>query len=80
MKRKNQEPPKEKKSSQDNYPEYLKYIGLAFQMFAVIGLGTWLGWKIQEKSQIKFPVWILLFCFLSIILAFYQIFKSLNNH
>ncbi len=69
---------KEKKPSRDDYPEYVKYIGLAFQMFAVIGLGTWLGIKIQETSQIKFPVWILTFCALSIFVAFYQLFKSLN--
>ncbi|WP_089238240.1 AtpZ/AtpI family protein [Belliella buryatensis] len=68
-----------KKSSQDSYPTYIKYIGLSFQLFAVIGLGTWLGWYIQGKSQLIFPVWLLLFCFLSIILAFYQLFQSLKN-
>lgn len=48
-------------------------------MFAVIGLGTALGWYIQQKSQMKFPLWLLLFCFLSIIVAFYQLFISLKN-
>ncbi|WP_460537983.1 AtpZ/AtpI family protein [Echinicola sediminis] len=72
-------PLKERKSSQSSYPEYVKYMGLAFQMCAIIGLGTWLGLKVQEKSQMKFPVWLLLFCFLSIALAFYSLFKSLKQ-
>jgi 4-hydroxybenzoate polyprenyltransferase len=48
-------------------------------MFAVIGLGTALGWYIQQKSQMKFPVWLLLFCFLSTVLAFYQLYISMKN-
>lgn len=68
-----------KNSSQDSFPVYVKYIGLSFQLFAIIALGTWLGWIIQQKSQIKFPIWLLLFCFLSIVLAFYQLFQSLKN-
>lgn len=78
MKNQNQ-PQKDRKSSRDSYPEYVKYTGLAFQMCAIIGLGTWLGLKVQEKSQMKFPVWLLLFCFLSIALAFYSLFKSLKQ-
>ncbi|WP_373494225.1 AtpZ/AtpI family protein [Aquiflexum sp.] len=58
---------------------YLKYIGLSFQLFAIIGLGTWFGWFVQQKSQMRFPVWLLLFCFLSIVIAFYQLFISMKN-
>ncbi|MFC0262340.1 AtpZ/AtpI family protein [Fontibacter flavus] len=65
--------------SQDKPHLIFKYIGLSFQMFAVIGLGIALGWYIQQKSQMKFPLWLLLFCFLSIIVAFYQLFISLKN-
>jgi len=48
-------------------------------MIATIGIGTWLGWEIQKKSQMNFPVWLLFFCFLSIAISFYQIFMSLKN-
>ncbi|WP_194976181.1 AtpZ/AtpI family protein [Aquiflexum lacus] len=58
---------------------YLKYIGLSFQLFTIIGLGTWFGWYVQQKSQMRFPVWLLLFCFLSILIAFYQLFISMKN-
>jgi hypothetical protein len=60
-------------------PTWAKYMGLSFQLFAVIGGGTALGWWIQEKSEMKFPVWLLLFCFASIFLAFYQLWKSMQQ-
>lgn len=60
-------------------PAYVKYIGLSFQLFGVIGAGTWLGWWIQQKSAMKFPVWLLLFCFLSIGIAFYQLYISIRS-
>ncbi|MBS9524213.1 AtpZ/AtpI family protein [Litoribacter ruber] len=63
-----------KNSSSNNVPTYVKYIGLAFQMFGVIGLGVYVGLKVQERSQMKFPIWLLLFVFLSIGVAFYQLF------
>ncbi|GGF46657.1 AtpZ/AtpI family protein [Echinicola rosea] len=72
-------PNQKKKSPRDEYPEYVKYIGLAFQMCAIIGLGTWLGWVIQEGSEMKFPVWLLLCCFAAIGLAFYSLFVSLKK-
>ncbi len=66
-----------KKWPQDNSPSYVKYIGLAFQMCAIIGLGTWAGLEVQKKSQMTFPVWVLVFCFASIFISFYQLFRSI---
>jgi hypothetical protein len=60
-------------------PVYVKYIGLSFQLFGVIGGGTYLGWWIQQRSEMKFPVWLLLFCFLSIGIAFYQLWQSMKR-
>lgn len=68
-----------KKASQDKPPSYVKYIGLAFQMCAVIGLGTWAGLEVQKRSEMSFPLWVLLFCFFSIFIAFYQLFKSVKD-
>jgi len=60
-------------------PIYVKYIGLSFQLFGVIAAGTAFGWWVQSKTDMKFPVWLLLFSFLSITLAFYQIWKSMEQ-
>lgn len=64
---------------QGNPANYVKYFGLAFQMCAIIGLGTWAGLKVQERSAMNFPIWVLLFCFVSIFISFYQLFKSLKS-
>jgi hypothetical protein len=70
---------KPKKPMQYEPPTWAKYMGLSFQLFAVIGGGTALGWWIQGKSAMKFPVWLLVFCFASIALAFYQLWKSMQQ-
>jgi len=58
---------------------FLKYIGLAFQMGTIIALGTYLGYKVDRKTDMAFPLYLLLGCFLSIAIAFYQLFKSLKS-
>jgi hypothetical protein len=70
---------KPKKPSQNETPTWVKYMGLSFQLFAVIGGGTALGWWVQGKSEIKFPIWLLVFCFASIVLAFYQLWKTMER-
>jgi hypothetical protein len=70
---------KPKKPSQYETPTWVKYMGLSFQLFAVIGGGTALGWWVQGKSEIKFPIWLLVFCFASIVLAFYQLWKTMER-
>lgn len=67
------------KPPQTETPAYVKYFGLAFQMGAIIALGTWLGYKLHLKSGMTFPLYLLLGCFLSLALAFYQLFKSLKS-
>ncbi len=71
--------PNSSKSKPDGPPTWAKYMGLSFQLFAVIGAGTALGWWVQSKSAMKFPVWLLVFCFASIGLAFYQLWKSMQR-
>jgi len=69
----------EEKKKTGGTPVYVKYIGLSFQLFGIIGAGTWFGWWVQQKSEMKFPVWLLLFSFLSVAIAFYQLWMSANQ-
>lgn len=68
-----------KRKAESGTPAYVKYIGLSFQLFGVIGGGTWFGWWLQQKSDMKFPYWLLLFCFASIGIAFYQLWVSIRS-
>jgi hypothetical protein len=54
-------------------------MGLSFQLFAIIGGGTALGWWIQQQSGQKFPIWLLLCSFTSVAIAFYSLWKSLQQ-
>lgn len=58
-------------------PDYIRFVGVAFQMMAIIALGTWIGFYFDQKNAWNFPVWLLTGCLLSICVAFYQLFKSL---
>jgi hypothetical protein len=60
-------------------PVYVKYIGLSFRLFGIIGAGTYFGWWLQQHSEMKFPVWILVFCFLSVFIAFYQLWVQMKQ-
>jgi hypothetical protein len=54
-------------------------MGLSFQLFAIIGGGTALGWWIQQRSGMKFPVWLLLCSFTAVAIAFYSLWKSMQQ-
>ncbi|MCC5937733.1 MAG: AtpZ/AtpI family protein [Lunatimonas sp.] len=62
---------------QKNTPDYIRFIGLAFQMMALIGLGGYLGHRLDAQTSYSFPVWLLTGSFLGTLIAFYQLFKSL---
>lgn len=68
-----------KKWRQDSIYKVLKYSGLSFQLFAVIGAGAWFGWWLDKKSQMQFPLWLLVFIMVSMVVAFYHLFISLKN-
>jgi hypothetical protein len=66
-----------KKPSQ--YNSYLRYSGLAIQLFVVIGFFGWLGFKIDHWLTLKFPVFLLLLGFSSFGGMMFQIYRSINR-
>jgi hypothetical protein len=66
-----------RRPSESKTPDYIRFIGVAFQMMAIIALGTWIGYYFDQKNSLNFPVWLLSGCLISIAVAFYQLFKSL---
>jgi hypothetical protein len=68
-----------KKIDDGGTPVYVKYMGLAFQLFAIIAAGTYLGFWLDQRSGINFPVWILVCCFASVFVAFYQLWMQMKQ-
>ena len=58
------------------YNTYIKYSGLAFQMIAVCGLATWLGYWIDNKLNLKFPAFTLTLLISSLVGIIYWLINS----
>lgn len=57
--------------------EYLKYSGMAFQMALIIGLGAFVGQKVDAKLEVETPWFTILFLLIGVALALYVVLKDL---
>jgi len=74
-----QKPLKSKKNKDDfknSLKNYAKYSGIAFQMAAVIFLGTWGGYKLDTFFKFESHILTLILSLLSVILAIYVAVKD----
>ncbi len=71
--------PKQKPSKPKRPPleSYARYTGLAFEMFAIIGLGIFGGVKLDQWLGLKFPVFTVLLSIISVAAAIYTAVKDL---
>jgi len=67
--------PKKQKPSND----FLKYSGLGLQLLAGIGLAAWLGYKLDQYLQFKFPLFLLSFVLITFSGMMFQLYRSLNK-
>jgi F0F1-type ATP synthase assembly protein I len=51
--------------------DFIRYSNLAFEMMAIMGIGTWAGWLIDGWLKFEFPIFLLTFMVLSVIGAIY---------
>ncbi len=65
------------KNPKKSLNDYAKYSSIAFQMVAIILLGTYLGVMIDDWLNINKPVFTLLFSVISVVLAIYYVIKDL---
>lgn len=57
---------------------YLQYSVMAFEMLAVIGLGVFIGVKLDKWLDLKFPVFTIVLGLLFLGISMFRIVKSLN--
>lgn len=69
-----QKPDKEKRPPLESYA---RYSSLAFQMFAIIGIGIYGGVKLDQWLKIGFPVFTVLLSIISVAAAIYSAVKDL---
>jgi len=73
----NQSKPKPEREKRPPLESYARYSNLAFQMFAVIGIGIFGGVKLDQWLKIGFPVFTVLLSILSVAASIYLAIKDL---
>lgn len=66
------ESPKQKRPSNS----YLKYSGMAFQMGAIIFIGVFGGFKLDQWLELKTPIFTLILSLVSVFAAIYLSIKD----
>ena len=70
----------------DNFQEekqaaknYARYTGIGFQMIAVIGLFTFIGYKIDQSRESSQPIFTAVLSLIGVCVALYQVVRSLKT-
>ncbi len=69
--------PKTAKNKRPPLENYARYSNMAFQMFAIIGIGVFGGVKLDQWLKIGFPVFTIILSILSVAAAIYSVIKDL---
>jgi hypothetical protein len=67
--------PKKPKPSND----FLRYSSLGIQLVLAIGIAAWLGHRLDEYLNFKFPAFLLGFVFITFGGMMYQLYRSINK-
>lgn len=59
---------------------YIRYSALGFQMFGIIALFTYIGYKIDENQNSKTPLYTAFFSLAGVFIALFQVIRSLKNN
>lgn len=74
------DPNASKKPSRNNkINTYARYSGIAFQMIAIIVIGSYGGVKLDEAFPNEYSAWTIVCSFLSVIVAMVYIIRRVNT-
>ncbi|MCL2132180.1 MAG: AtpZ/AtpI family protein [Lentimicrobiaceae bacterium] len=59
-----------------NAKGFVRYSGMAFEMIAIIGIFTFAGWKLDQWTGNKFPVFVLTFSLSGVCIGIYTAIKG----
>jgi ATP synthase protein I len=55
----------------------MRFSGIAFEMLATIGVGTYGGYLLDEYLELSFPVFLVSLSMLSLLVSLYLLYKRL---
>lgn len=77
MKNRQQEQNNDSDKTKESLQGYAKYSNMAIQMFAIIGIGVFGGYKLDGWLNLKFPVFTVILSVLAVFGAIYLSVKDL---
>ena len=57
-----------------------RYAGLATEMLAALGIATWVGYWLDEKTGLPFPLLVIIFPVLALGVILWQIIKATGHN
>ena len=57
----------------------MRYAGLATQMMAMLGLATWGGYKLDKYLGWKFPLFLIVFPLVALVVSLWSLIRELNK-
>jgi len=64
----------------NNLSKYAYYSGLGFQMIAIIGVFTFIGYKLDERMESEKPILTAILSLLGVCVSLYSVIKSVNKN
>jgi hypothetical protein len=58
---------------------FIKYSGLGLQMLVTLGIGAWLGLKLDQYLKLKYPVFLVTFIFVLFAGLMVMLYRNLNK-
>lgn len=77
MKNRQQEENNDSEKTKESLQGYARYSNMAIQMFAIIGIGVFGGYKLDGLTGIRFPVFTVVLSILAVFGAIYLSVKDL---
>lgn len=71
--------PSSLKPAVEKTTSFVQFSGIAFQMLGTIGLGVWLGMKIDEWQNNRSPIWTIILSLTAIGASLYLFIKQLTK-
>ncbi|GAA4320868.1 AtpZ/AtpI family protein [Compostibacter hankyongensis] len=55
---------------------WIRYAGLGTEMLAMLGLATWLGYKLDRWMELRFPIFLLIFPLAALTVFLWKVIRA----
>lgn len=59
--------------------KYAYFSGVGFQMLAIIGVFTYIGYRIDQSREAETPIWTALFALVGVCISMYTVIRAVTR-